>query len=110
MNTGRGINQRGREMVTATLRRNGQVTIPQEIRQAAHLDEGDQVAVEIVADGILLRPLKLIDPSQAWFWSPEWQAGEREASADIAAGRTRHFATTEEFLAALDTNQLDADL
>jgi AbrB family looped-hinge helix DNA binding protein len=51
-------------MVTAALRRNGQVTIRQEIRQAAHLDEGNQVAVEIVADGILLRPPKLIDPSQ----------------------------------------------
>lgn len=26
------------------------------------------------------------DPEQAWFWTPEWQAGEAEASAQIAAG------------------------
>jgi hypothetical protein len=25
-------------------------------------------------------------PYQAWFWSPQWQAGEREAGREIAAG------------------------
>ncbi|OHV39702.1 hypothetical protein BBK14_13605 [Parafrankia soli] len=25
------------------------------------------------------------DPDQAWFWTPQWQAGEAEASAEIAA-------------------------
>jgi hypothetical protein len=39
---------------------------------------------------------------QAWFWTPEWQEGEREADEDIAAGRTAYFDSTEEFLAALD--------
>jgi hypothetical protein len=43
------------------------------------------------------------DPSQAWFWTPEWQAGEREADADIAAGRTTSYASEEEFFAALDS-------
>ncbi|WP_163547806.1 hypothetical protein [Candidatus Frankia nodulisporulans] len=27
-----------------------------------------------------------IDPDQAWSWTPQWQAGEREATAQIAAG------------------------
>src|SRR5689334_5126252 len=26
------------------------------------------------------------NPSQAWYWTPEWQKGEREAEADRAAG------------------------
>jgi hypothetical protein len=39
---------------------------------------------------------------QAWFWTEEWQAGEREAAADIATGRTVAFHSTEEFLAHLD--------
>jgi hypothetical protein len=42
------------------------------------------------------------DPSQAWFWTPEWQAGEREADADLAAGHTQFFESEDGFFAALD--------
>ena len=86
----------------ATIRNKGQVTIPAHIRKAAHLEEGDPVEFELVAEGILLRPGKVIDATQAWFWTPEWQAGEREADADIAAGRVTTYLTAEEFLASLE--------
>jgi hypothetical protein len=33
------------------------------------------------------REIVEIDPEQAWFWTREWQALEREAEADISAGR-----------------------
>ncbi len=101
----------GRKGHATTVRAKGQVTIPAEIRQAARLEEGDPVEVEIVDGGILLRPMKMIDASQAWFWTPEWQAGEREADADIAAGRVERFESDEEFLAALEARMkpLDAD-
>lgn len=38
---------------------------------------------------------------QAWFWTPEWQAGEAEADDDLAAGRASNHDTSEDFLAAL---------
>jgi len=85
----------------ATVRAKGQITVPREIREAAHLQEGDPIEFAITPDGILLRPKKMIDATQAWFWTPEWQAGEREADADIAAGRGETFMTGEEFLASL---------
>jgi hypothetical protein len=44
----------------------------------------------------------LVDSAQAWFWSEPWQSGEREASEDIAAGRTRTYKSDKEFLKALD--------
>ena len=75
--------------------------MPREIREAAHLQEGDPIEFAITPDGILLRPKKMIDATQAWFWTPEWQAGEREADADIAAGRVIRFDSDEEFLAYL---------
>ena len=78
-------------MARTTLRAKGQLTLPEEIRTAAHLEEGDLLDAQITADGILLRPQKLIDASQAWFWTPTWQAGEREADADRAAGRVATF-------------------
>jgi antitoxin PrlF len=85
------------------MRAKGQMTIPQDVREAAHLEEGDPVEIEITADGILLRPKKLIDASQAWFWTPEWQQGERAASADIEAGRLTTHASSEAFLDSLDS-------
>ena len=85
----------------ATIRNKGQVTIPAHIRKAAHLEEGDPVEFELVAEGILLRPGKVIDATQAWFWTPEWQAGERRADEALAAGRVERFESGEEFLAAL---------
>jgi len=89
-------------MSSSVVRGKGQITIPSEIRKAAHLEEGDPVEIEIVEDGILLRPQKVIDATQAWFWQPGWQAGEREAAADLAAGRSRVSESSEAFLASLE--------
>ena len=84
-----------------TIRAKGQLTLPLGIRNAAHIEEGDPLEVKLTPEGILLRPKKLIDADQAWFWTPEWQAGEREASADIAAGRTQRHDSPEAFLSSL---------
>ncbi len=89
-------------MSSTVVRGKGQITIPAEIRKAARLEEGDPVEVEIVEGGILLRPCKMIDATQAWFWQPEWQAGEREAAADLAAGRSRVLDSSEAFLSSLE--------
>ena len=88
-------------MARTTLRAKGQLTLPDEIRKAARLEEGDLLDAEITADGILLRPQKVIDAAQAWFWTAEWQAGEREAEADRAAGRVESVGSGEEFLGAV---------
>lgn len=86
-----------------TIRSKGQITIPRLIRQALGVEEGDQVEFDVMPDGtVTLRGMKMIPADQAWFWTPEWQAGEREADADIAAGRTEYFDSDEAFLAALD--------
>jgi AbrB family looped-hinge helix DNA binding protein len=53
-------------MSATTIRKKGAVTIPADIRKAARLDEGDIVEVEMTEEGILLRPKKLIDATQAW--------------------------------------------
>ena len=87
---------------TARIRAKGQLTLPVEVREAAHLEEGDPVEVEIVAEGILLRPQKVIDATQAWFWTPTWQSGEAQADADIAAGRMEVFENEDGLLKSLD--------
>ena len=94
--------------VTTVLRARGQITIPRAIRTALHLEENDPLEIEVTGDGILLRPCKLIDASQAWFWTPEWQEGERQADEDLAAGRSERFESGEDFLRALSRWQSEA--
>jgi AbrB family looped-hinge helix DNA binding protein len=87
---------------STTMREKGQITIPVEIRRAARLEEGDPVEVEVVEEGILLRPQKVIDATQAWFWTATWQAGERAASEEGAADAGTTYESTDEFLSSLD--------
>ena len=91
------------DTVTVTkVTRNGQVTLPATARRALRVEEGDYIEVRVTEDSIVLTPKKLIDKSQAYFWSPEWQAAEREASEDIAAGRVREAKNVEDLIASLD--------
>ena len=66
------------------------------------VDELPEEAVEGTAALLRKVVLRQIDPDQAWFWTPEWQAGEREAEDDLAAARFRRFDSDEDFLAHLD--------
>lgn len=89
-------------MAPARLRSRGQLTIPEGIREAARLEEGDPIAFELLEDGtILLRPQKVIDANQAWFWTPDWVPGERQASLEIENGRITTFDSADEFLDSL---------
>jgi AbrB family looped-hinge helix DNA binding protein len=84
------------------LRQKGQLTIPDEVRRIVHLSEGDYLAISVRDGAIVLEPKTVVDASQAWFWQPDWQAGERQASDDIASGRTSRFTSDEDFLSSLD--------
>ncbi len=88
-------------MPITRVRTKGQITIPEEIRRTLRLEEGDLVDVAIEEGSIVLRPKKLIEASQTWFWSDAWQSGEHEASADISAGRLTRFESDDDFLRSL---------
>ncbi len=44
------------------------------------------------------------DPDQTWFWTPTWQAKELQVDQEVAAGQYKDFATMEEFLEDLDSD------
>ena len=43
----------------------------------------------------------LIDSGQRWWWTEEWQQGEREAQRDINEGRVEEFENAEALIKAL---------
>jgi hypothetical protein len=42
-----------------------------------------------------------IDPNQSWFWSREWQAGEKKVDQYIERGEIETFDSMKEFLSSL---------
>jgi antitoxin PrlF len=89
-------------MARTTLRAKGQLTLPDDVRKAAKLEEGDLIEVVVMENGeVILRPLVAVDRSQAWFWTPEWQAGEREASEQALRGQGETFKDDTDFLDSL---------
>ncbi len=91
-------------VTTARVRGKGQLTLPAEVREALRVSEGDEVEFTRHEDGtVTVRGLKTIPADQAWFWSPQWQAGEREADEEIARGDVSPvYASAEEMFADLD--------
>jgi len=88
-------------MARTVLRPRGQLTLPQEVRDALRIAEGDDVEFVLTDDGVLMRGLKSIPAEQAWFWTQEWQAGEQEASRQADAGEGTVFTDGSSFLDSL---------
>lgn len=82
--------------------RHGQITLPASVRREANVQEGDLLAVRLEGDHIVLTPKRLIDKSQAYFWTEAWQKAEREAQQEIAEGRVDVYETIDDLIAALD--------
>jgi AbrB family looped-hinge helix DNA binding protein len=75
-----------------------QVTIPSRISRALKLKKGDHILMRLIGTRVELVPATLIPNDQLWFWTPEWQAKEREADEDIAEGRVKDFDSVEALL------------
>ena len=79
----------------------GQIRIPKKIMITLGIEKGDYIEVDVEERQIVLKPRKLIDPSQGWYWTKEWQQMEEEADHDLASGRYRDFDKLEDFLKEL---------
>jgi len=85
-----------------TLRRNGQITLPAAVRRRLRATEGDVFVAEFRdPDQLVLRKQSLVDASQAYFWTDEWQRGEHEAQDDIRRGRVKRFRSAKALIADL---------
>lgn len=90
------------------LRGKNQVTIPTDVVEQLDLKEGEQFEVSVENGHIVLIPVITIEKDQAWFWTEEWQKGEREADGDIKADRVKSFKNAEEAIKWLDSDEADS--
>jgi AbrB family looped-hinge helix DNA binding protein len=84
------------------LRERSQITLPVEIVKKLNIKTGDSLEVKIEDDRIVITPVLIIDRSQAWFWSKEWQDMEREVEEDIKAGRLGHAKDVDDLIKQLE--------
>jgi antitoxin PrlF len=93
---------RTREPMNKTiLRKKHILTIPRDLVDRMHLEEGDEFIVTEENGRIVLTPALSIPADQAWFWTPTWQARIAEAEVDLAQGNSTVYRSDEEFLASL---------
>ena len=81
---------------TVAVQPHGRIELPAELCDRHHLDEpAAQIRIVEHEDGTIeLLPLPT---DQRWFWTERWQAMEREADEDIAAGRISRASGIDEF-------------
>lgn len=79
-----------------------QVTLPRRAISRLKLHEGDYLEMRVAEDHIELVPLAMIPRDQLWFWTPEWQAMEKEADEDIKVGRVKSFSSVEDLVGSLE--------
>ena len=69
---------------------------PEMMERAQHLAEERDTNVGALVLEVFLAYL---EEEQSWYWSKEWQAAEREAEADLAAGHYADFTSMDDFFA-----------
>ena len=58
----------------------GQIRIPKKVLAALRIVPGDYIEVDLEEGQVVLKPRKLIDPAQGWYWTREWQSSETEVT------------------------------
>ena len=85
------------------IRQNFQITLPAALRKRMGLKIGDLMEIAVIkgTSKLVLSPKRAVDLEDAWFWSKSWQEGEREAEADIKAGRVKKARSAAETIRSL---------
>ncbi len=92
----------GRTIGNVVVQKRGLISLGLLKEHNLELKDGEILQVELEDNKVILTPMKLVPADQAWFWENEWQKGEREAAADIAAERVETYDTAEKLIEDLD--------
>ena len=88
-------------MVIGKFTSKNQITIPKELAKGLNLKAGDYLNFEIEDGKLIIIPVALIPKDQQWYWTDEWQEGEREADEDIKASRVKTFDNVDDLIKEL---------
>lgn len=84
------------------LGKNYQIAIPREIIRELGLKQEDYIDIYISESKVVLEPKVLIPKDQAYFYSEQWEADEKEAEVDIREARVTKTKNIEELFSKID--------
>ena len=73
-----------------------QIVIPEDVRKKLHIEVGDTLEIEEKGGVLVIKPVMVIDKSQAYFWTDEWQKGEKDAEKAKKEGEFKEFKKAKE--------------
>lgn len=83
-----------------------QVTIPKDLVRKLNLKVGDKLDIDIKDGKLVITPVVIIPKDQGWYYTPEWQAMEKEADKQLKEGRINVAESKEELYKDLGLNKL----
>ncbi len=82
-----------------------QVTIPKDFVKMLDLKAGDKLDIDVKDGKLVITPVVIIPKSQAWYYTPEWQAVEHEVDEQIDKGRIHAVDNKEQLFENLGLNE-----
>jgi AbrB family looped-hinge helix DNA binding protein len=66
MNMATVTNRKAADMALVKVKDRAQITLPPDIRKALNVDVGDYLETEVVEGGVLLKPVAVVERTEAW--------------------------------------------
>lgn len=85
------------------IRERSQITLPNDIVKKLNLRTGDNLEITTEEDRIIIKPVLVIDRSQSWFWTEEWQKKERDVEEEIKQGKINKAKDVEDLIKKLES-------
>ncbi len=95
-------------MTLMRVRRAAQLTLPADVRQALNVQEGDYLEAHIVADGVLLKPVSVVERKRAWQTIEATLAGVTDLGIAASADNRTEEETIAEAVTAYRLEQKNA--
>ncbi|MBF0505620.1 MAG: AbrB/MazE/SpoVT family DNA-binding domain-containing protein [Nitrospirae bacterium] len=73
-----------------------QIVIPDDIRKRLHVQVGDTLEMQEKDGMLVIKPVIVVDKAQAYFWTDDWQAGEKDAETAKKQGDFKEFSEADE--------------
>ena len=85
------------------IRERSQITLPNDIVKKLNLRTGDNLEITTEEDKIIIKPVLVIDRSQSWFWTKEWQKKEKEVEEEIKQSKINKAKDVEDLIKKLES-------